>query len=127
MNRPKVKISCSSNVYVEQLVFEKKGDCNVGHEHTFDHQTLLASGALEAVVNGETSFFKAPHIIFIKAGVSHTFTALEDKTVAYCIHALRRGEGIDDIINPEDVPQGVDLSRHQVHEHADRLALPKQA
>jgi quercetin dioxygenase-like cupin family protein len=125
MNRPKVKISCSSNVYVEQLVFEKKGDCNVGHEHTFDHQTLLASGALEAVVNGKTSFFKAPHIIFIRAGVSHTFTALEDNTVAYCVHALRRGDGIDDIIDPEDVPQGVDLTRTEVHQKSDRLAKSK--
>jgi quercetin dioxygenase-like cupin family protein len=125
MNRPKVKISCSSNVYVEQLVFEKKGDCNVGHEHTFDHQTLLASGALEAVVNGKTSFFRAPHIIFIRAGVSHTFTALEDNTVAYCVHALRRGDGIDDIINPEDVPQGVDLTRTEVHQKSDRLAKSK--
>jgi quercetin dioxygenase-like cupin family protein len=125
MNRPKVKISCSSNVYVEQLVFEKKGDCNVGHEHTFDHQTLLASGALEAVVNGKTSFFKAPHIIFIRAGVSHTFTALEDNTVAYCVHALRRGDGIDDIIDPADVPQGVDLTRTEVHQKSDRLAKSK--
>jgi quercetin dioxygenase-like cupin family protein len=125
MNRPKVKISCSSNVYVEQLVFEKKGDCNVGHEHTFDHQTLLASGALEAVVNGKTSFFKAPHIIFIRAGVSHTFTALEDNTVAYCVHALRRGDGIDDIIDPEDVPQGVDLTRSEIHQKADWLVKSK--
>jgi quercetin dioxygenase-like cupin family protein len=125
MKRPKVKISCSSNVYVEQLVFEKKGDCNVGHEHTFDHQTLLASGALEAVVNGKTSFFKAPHIIFIRAGVSHTFTALEDNTVAYCVHALRRGDGIDDIIDPEDVPQGVDLTRSEIHQKADWLVKSK--
>lgn len=125
MNRPKVKISCSSNVYVEQLIFEKKGDCNIGHEHTFDHQTLLASGALEADVNGKISYFKAPHIIFIKAGVSHKFTALEDNTVAYCVHALRKGEAIDDIIDPADVPQGVDLRRHQVHEKSDRLAKAK--
>lgn len=125
MTRPKVKISCSSNVYIEQLVFEKKGDCNVGHEHTFDHQTLLASGALEADVNGKISFFKAPHIIFIKSGVSHTFTALEDNTVAYCVHALRKGEAIDDIIDPVDVPQGVDLRRSQVHENSDRLAKSK--
>jgi len=122
MTRPKVKISCSSNVYIEQLVFEKKGDCNIGHEHTFDHQTLLASGALEADVNGKISFFRAPHIIFIKAGVSHKFTALEDNTVAYCVHALRKGDAIDDIIDPADVPQGVDLTRTQVHEKSDRLA-----
>jgi hypothetical protein len=37
----------------------------------------------------------------------HELVALEPNTVAYCIHALRIGENVDDIVDPEMVPEGV--------------------
>jgi hypothetical protein len=40
----------------------------------------------------------------------HELVALEDNTVAYCIHALRDGNGVDDIVSPDMVPSGVTKS-----------------
>ena len=108
MAEPISTISCVANVYIRQMVFEKAGDVNAGHDHVFDHQTLLARGAVKAVVGGKTSYFVAPQIIFIKAGVVHEFTAMEDNTLCYCIHALRDGDDVCDIIDPAGVPQGID-------------------
>lgn len=107
MSEPVVAISCVSNVYVRQMLYEKAGDSDAGHNHVFDHQTLLARGGIKAVVEGKTSYFVAPQIIFIKAGVVHEFTATEDDTLCYCIHALRDGDDVCDIIDPAGVPQGI--------------------
>jgi len=110
MAEPVSAISCVANVYIRQMLFEKAGDVNEGHEHVFDHQTLLARGGVKAVVGGKTSYFVAPQIIFIKAGVMHEFTATEDNTLCFCIHALRDGDDVCDIIDPAGVPDGIDMS-----------------
>jgi hypothetical protein len=46
-------------------------------------------------------------MIYIQAGREHTITALEDETVAYCIHALRAADGTGDILDPAMIPAGV--------------------
>jgi hypothetical protein len=46
-------------------------------------------------------------MIFIKADKKHMLEALEDNTVAYCIHALRDKDGSGDILDPSMVPDGV--------------------
>jgi quercetin dioxygenase-like cupin family protein len=104
---PHVQIGCVANLFSRQMHFKKAGDLEHGHTHPFDHLTLLASGSLRVTVNGKTTDFKAPHMIFIKAEHNHELVALEDNTVAYCIHALRKGNGVDDIIDPAFVPAGV--------------------
>jgi hypothetical protein len=53
------------------------------------------------------SEFEAPYMIYIKKDKMHELVALEPNTVAYCIHALRIGEGVDDIVDPDMVPEGV--------------------
>jgi quercetin dioxygenase-like cupin family protein len=100
-------ISIVSNCWVKQMLFEKQGHKHKGHEHTFDHQSLLAAGSVECTVNGAVSVHKAPTIIYIRAGLTHGFKALEDNTVMYCVHPLRDGERVEDIISPEMVPNGV--------------------
>jgi quercetin dioxygenase-like cupin family protein len=57
-------------------------------------------------VNGQTTDFKAPQMIYIQAGKSHFIEALEDGTVAYCVHALRDAN-TEEIIDPSQVPMGV--------------------
>jgi hypothetical protein len=39
----------------------------------------------------------------------HELVALEPNTVAYCIHALRLGNEVDDILDPSMVPEGVPM------------------
>jgi hypothetical protein len=106
MDRPEVALSCVSSVYVRQMTFKKAGDREEGHAHVFDHQTLVASGSVEVEVDGNKKVFKAPHIVFIKKDAVHELTALEDNTVVYCIHALRDGSDVCDIIDPDSIPFG---------------------
>lgn len=107
MNQPTVKIGYVANLYSRMMHFKKAGDIEYGHTHAFDHLTLLASGSLRVKVEEKETDFTAPHMIYIKADKKHELTALEDDTVAYCIHALRNGNGVDDIIDPESIPDGV--------------------
>jgi hypothetical protein len=60
-------------------------------------------------VEGNVSEFEAPQMIYIKKDKMHELVALEPNTVAYCIHALRIGEDVDDIVDPSMVPEGVEL------------------
>ena len=46
--------------------------------------------------NGQEEF-TAPHLIVTPKGITHQFTALEAGTIFCCIHAIRDGDGVDDI------------------------------
>lgn len=104
MDGPRVHISCVSNVFIKQMSFVRAGDMEQGHSHCFDHVTLLAAGKLRLTALGKSSDFTAPHHIFIKANVEHELLALEDNTVVHCIHAIRDGERVEDIIDPASLP-----------------------
>jgi len=103
---PQITLGLVSNLFSRMMHFKSKGDVEVGHTHPFDHLTLLAHGSLNVEVNGKTTEFKAPHMIFIKAEYVHKLTALEDNTVAYCIHAIRKDRH-GDIVDPSMMPKGV--------------------
>jgi hypothetical protein len=102
-----VKIGCVSNLYSRMMHFKNIGDTEHNHTHSFDHLTLLAAGSVKCVVDDKETIFKAPHMIFIHKDKMHAFTALEDNTVAYCIHPMRIGERIEDIVDPSMIPDGV--------------------
>lgn len=117
MAQPIPSIGVVSNVFVRQMEFASAGDVEQGHKHPYDHMTLLAKGALRVVVDGEASEFHAPMMIFIRAEKEHELTALEDGTVAYCVHGLRGDDKTDDLIDPAMVPRGPalrDLARQVV-------------
>ena len=107
MAYPETKMTCIKNLWTRQMFFAKAGDANEGHVHNYDHTTLLAYGSVRVHVDDNTTDFKAPHMIFIKAGKSHYLEALEDGTVAYCVHALRNKDS-EDILDPNQIPMGVD-------------------
>jgi len=87
--------------------FENVGDMEIGHTHQFDHLTLLAKGKLQVSVDGQISEFTAPHMLYIAKDKVHELVALEADTTAYCIHAMRFGEAVEDIVDPSMVPAGV--------------------
>lgn len=109
MANPHYSINCVANLFCKQMFFTKAGDVEQGHCHNFDHTTLLGSGSVEVKANGKVTKFTAPQMIFIKADVEHEITALEDNTVAYCIHAIRDGDGVEDIIDPSGIPEGSNI------------------
>lgn len=107
MTSPTVHIGCVANIFSRMMHFKKAGDTEIGHTHQFDHLTLLAKGKLKVTVEGVPSEFTAPHMIWIHKDKVHELEALTDDTVAYCIHALRNGDDVNDIIDPSMVPAGV--------------------
>lgn len=107
MSQPEVKLGCVANLFSRMMYFRKAGDIEIGHTHQFDHLTLLAKGKLRVTVEGVTTDFTAPHMIYIKADKVHELVALTDETVAYCIHALRDKEN-NEILDPSMIPAGVD-------------------
>lgn len=106
MNEPSVRIGCVANLFSRMMHFKKAGDVEIGHTHQFDHLTLLASGKLKVTVEGVSTEFTAPHMIYIHKDKVHELEAMEDETVAYCIHALRDKEN-NDILDPSMIPKGV--------------------
>ena len=112
MSIPTNSINCVANLFARQMHFAKAGDAEEGHKHQFDHLTLLAAGSVRVTVEGKETDFKAPHMIYIHAEKNHRLVALEDNTVAYCIHALRDGNEVDDILDPASIPLGVNPMIH---------------
>lgn len=104
-NQPEIKIIAISNVYCRSMHFKNKGDVELGHCHTHDHGTLVSSGKLlvemlrddGSVISQKE--FTGPSFVFISKLCMHRLTALEDNTVAVCIHAMR---DIDGDILPTD-------------------------
>jgi len=107
MAQPKIKIACVANLYSREMLFEKAGDTELGHKHPFNHMTFLASGKLKVETELGVSEYTAPQMIYIHKDYIHELTALVDTTVAYCIHALRNGDGIDDIVSEDMIPEGM--------------------
>lgn len=107
MAYPETKMTCVKNLWTRQMFFAKAGDANEGHVHSYDHITLLAHGSVRVHVDDKTTDFKAPHMIYIQAGKSHFIEALEDGTVAYCVHALRDKDS-GEILDPDQIPLGID-------------------
>lgn len=98
-------ISCVANVFTRTMTFSEIGDVEPGHTHPFDHVTCLAYGGLDIEVDGETTHYDAPAMIFIRAGAVHQLTATAAGTVAMCVHALRNGDRVEDIMPPDGRPR----------------------
>ncbi len=110
MAYPDTKMTVAANLWIRQMYFAKTGDKNEGHIHNFDHLTLLANGSVKVNVDGNETIFKAPHIFLTQAGKRHFIEALEDNTVAYCVHALRNAESKEsEILMPDQIPNGLNL------------------
>lgn len=103
---PEIAIGCVSNLWSRMMHFKNSGDIEQGHSHQFDHLTLLAKGSLKIIVDNKETVFNAPHMIYIKKDKFHTLVALENDTVAYCIHALRETSN-GDILDPSMIPEGI--------------------
>lgn len=101
---PATDLRLVDNVFVKMHHFAKVGDTITAHAHTFDHITLLAAGSVHMRHDNGEQTFKAPHLIVTPKGVSHQFTALEPGTVYCCIHAIRDGDGVDDVASPDITP-----------------------
>lgn len=102
-----IELGYFGNIWVRQNVLEKNGHNNGGHEHKFDHVTLLCQGKVRVEIEGhEPKEFTAPTFIVIRKEHKHNIIALEDNTIYYCVFALRDvdGEVVDDIYGNQHDP-----------------------
>lgn len=100
----KDKVKIVSNVWFRQIELQSVGDAMEGHSHTFDHMHLLAVGKVRVTVGDDYKDFTAPSTIFIRKGKEHKIEALSDYSLGFCIHAIREGYRVEDIIEPSDKP-----------------------
>lgn len=78
-------------VFIKQMYLRHSGTMVPQHAHVYAHTTMLAAGKLRVWKEGEfIGDFVAPAPIYIDAKVKHTLMALEDHTLAYCIHNTSR-------------------------------------
>ena len=69
------------------------------HKHNFSHLSILASGSIELIVDGEKKVIHAPACLTIEADAHHGVRSLTD-VVWYCIHATEctDSDEIDDVL-----------------------------
>jgi quercetin dioxygenase-like cupin family protein len=101
VSNPQTDLKIVDNVFVKMHHFVRVGDIYQGHSHTFDHITLLAAGAVKMVHDNGEQEYKAPYLIVTPKGVKHQFTALEANTVFCCVHAIRDGDGVNDVASQD--------------------------
>lgn len=116
MSEPVTDLKLVDNVFVKLHQLVHAGDTHQGHSHAFDHITLLATGSVTMKHDNGEQDFKAPHLIVTPKGITHQFIAKEPNTLFCCIHAIRDGDGIDDIASP-------DITQEQAWELLTRYQL----
>ena len=106
---PEIAISCVSNLFIRMMSFLKKGTVELGHSHEFDHTTFVSSGSFDVQLYDDEKReflppvrYNAPAMVYIRKHVVHQLTAIEDNSIALCIHALRDEYG--DILDPSMIP-----------------------
>ena len=90
-----------------EAVGESADEDHVGHKHKFPHQTILAFGLFEVEVDGKQYIYDAREeeiIVYIEAGRVHRISSLSDTALAFCVHPIRDGEKVEDIVDPKDMP-----------------------
>jgi len=83
------EFSCVDAIFVKQMDLPKKGMVVPQHAHVYDHTTMVAKGSIRVIRDGvDLGVFYAPKPIFIRAKTKHLLIAMEDDTLAYCLHNL---------------------------------------
>jgi len=106
-NAPDCKFVVISNVSLKIMEFNGVGCTMDGHEHVFDHPTLLSFGKFEVTCGDdvyEVDADKEATAVLIEKGVVHKIVCVSEKGLGTCIHALRDGTRVEDIVDPNDIP-----------------------
>jgi quercetin dioxygenase-like cupin family protein len=101
----------SAGVYAKETLIPA-GQILVQHKHKFDHLSILASGSVELMVDGEKRIVHAPACLTIEADKHHGVKSLTD-VVWYCIHATdcTDTDEIDEVlIAHDDVAQAQQMA-----------------
>ena len=102
----------SAGVYAKETLIPA-GQVLVQHKHKFSHLSILASGSIELMVDGERKIIHAPACLTIEADKHHGVKSLTD-VVWYCIHATECTDldEVDEVlIVPSDQAQAQELAK----------------
>lgn len=90
------EILCCDDVFIKQMPFPKRGDAIPAHSHKYAHHTLIARGRCRVWGDGaDLGEYAEGQAVYIAAGMMHLFVALEDDTLAYCIHNLHGSDSVE--------------------------------
>jgi quercetin dioxygenase-like cupin family protein len=106
MNEPKIKLAQIHGLFTRMMHFANVGDTEIGHQHQFDHATLVAHGAVLVRCRGKETVFKAPQLIWIAAELEHELVAQEADTVCVCLHTTDSASS--PIVSLDMVPAGAE-------------------
>lgn len=90
-------------VGLRQFHLEKVCEANAGHEHNYDHTTIVIRGRIRVqysyvkdgkTVTGESKEFGQGESFVVLANVRHTIKALEPDTIYTCVFSHRDFDGL---------------------------------
>lgn len=88
----------SGNIFIRPMRFARAGEACQGHEHRFDHTSIVFKGAVR--VNARLPdgreierSFSAPAHFLVKKDVWHRIEATADDTEVWCVYAHRTPQG----------------------------------
>lgn len=93
MGHPAIHTAVCGNQYFHVMTFREAGDHIPTHEHTYDHVMQILAGRVRIVSSRETIEAKAGDLYDVPRGVAHGIVALEDGSIAQCVHILRWPDG----------------------------------
>lgn len=87
----------SGNIYIRPMCFDKAGAIHDGHEHNFDHTSIVFVGSVRVKwrigeKSGEQDFYAPAHFL-VRANVEHQILGLEDGTIVWCVYSHRAPQG----------------------------------
>jgi quercetin dioxygenase-like cupin family protein len=101
------------NVFVKMFFLKDVGDKITGHAHTFDHITLLARGRVLMKAGSTEKEHEAPKLIVTPKGMVHEFEAIDKNCILCCVHAIRDGDGEEDVAPPDITEEQAKLFMEQ--------------
>lgn len=88
----------SGNIFIRPNQMANAGDLVQGHTHTFDHTTIVFTGAVHVKATKpdgtvvERDFYAPSHFLVL-ADVVHEITALVPNTEFWCVYSHRTAQG----------------------------------
>lgn len=83
------------NILVKVMELPAKGMCVMQHAHHYDHMTLIGHGSVRVILDDVETDYQAPAVVEVKAHSHHALVALEDNTIAYCVHDVSKVDADD--------------------------------
>lgn len=95
-------IAINGNIGRRRHVLEKTCQESIGHEHNYDHSTIVVNGGIKVTIResldgpiiSERDYLPGSDLVFIAAKKFHTIKALFDNTVYFCLFSHRDFNGI---------------------------------